>query len=185
MWYRRQTIQDHISIVIALKDPLRIKIPNGIRECLSDLKRQELVAIIDIKNHYIVLPCGIRTTSDKEEMTDTACRTRQPSSSNGFTSFAIATAAANRDDNLCLFFTDRRPPHPSSNHWTSVAKLPANRLDFGAHGITDTRESIAFNNTYAQGRVDMPQSPKTITKTPCPKRVTTSHQMQWATLPLF
>jgi hypothetical protein len=148
MWYRRQTIQDHISIVIALKDPLRIKIPKGVRECLSDLKRQELVAIIDIKNHYIVLPCGIRTTSDKEEMPDTACRARQPSAPNGFTSFAIAATAANRDDNLCFFLTDRNPPHPSSNHWTSVTKLPANHVDFGAHGITDTCESITFNNTY-------------------------------------
>jgi len=75
MWYRRKTIQDHISIVIALKDPLGIKIPKGVRECLSDLKRQELVAIIDIKNHDIILPCGISTASDKEEMPNPACRT--------------------------------------------------------------------------------------------------------------
>jgi hypothetical protein len=74
MWYRRQTIQDYISVVITLEDPLEIKIPKGVRECLPDLKRQELVAIIDIKNHYIVLPCDIRTTSDKEEMPDPACR---------------------------------------------------------------------------------------------------------------
>jgi hypothetical protein len=81
-------------------------------------------------------------------MPDTACRTRQPSAPNGFTSFAIAATAANRDNNPYLLLPDRNSPHPSNDHWTSVAKLPAYRLNFRAHGITDTGESIAFNNTY-------------------------------------
>jgi hypothetical protein len=108
--------------------------------------RQASIPIINIQHHNVFFTGNVCTTTNEEEITDTLHLTREPGSSNRFTPFATSTVAADRHYDVGLFLSQTFSDGSAKWHRASLAYLPGNRLQFGAHWILDTQKLCLYNN---------------------------------------